>query len=462
MTGAAVVIFWIVTDVAVLAYGGVGLALFWIRMDLWPIRQRLPMEVLAGALFTWLCGVSLATMNVVVDYAPAFWMVYISQLFMLLAADTFTIVALTLWLMFNRTQDQLKIVQSVDDADRLRGAVRQLTIIQALLNRRPRIAYVVVNAVGYTVVAVWYASGYPELFTLVESDLSWDATSPATILENIGVYKMGVCMLLIIFLSYRLRIVSDSLGIKRGLKQVGISSLVGVVIYVFVTGPITGLTGGVVSVNSIVAVINCVIVITLSVHVPVRHSYSHRPGALDQVVCNIGQFEVFLCTTPGFTAFKRHLELEFALENLLFWKAAQDYRRTFAESSSRSARLALDIFQQYLAPNAPFEVNLDGDLLRLFRTNFPPGCGAGDLVQRGVLTRDLFSKASTTVLALMYWNSLGRFREAQPDVWEKFMHGAQEDAILAQFETQHTITIVVKPRGTESNKSLDTQQAGEE
>lgn len=154
--------------------------------------------------------------------------------------------------------------------------------------------------------------------------------------------------------------------------------------------------------------------------------------------------------------------MEFALENLLFWKAAQDYRRTFAESSSRSARLALDIFQQYLAPNAPFEVNLDGDLLRLFRTNFPPGCGAGDLVQRGVLTRDLFSKASTTVLALMYWNSLGRFREAQPDVWEKFMHGAQEDAILAQFETQHTITIVVKPRGTESNKSLDTQQAGEE
>ncbi|CEO96157.1 unnamed protein product (mitochondrion) [Plasmodiophora brassicae] len=449
-------IFWIVLSVATFTYGGIGLAMFYFRMDRWPIRQRLPMEMLAGSVFVWIFALSLSVLNALIDYTPTFWMLFIPATFMLLATDTFTIVTLTLWLMFNRTQDQLKVAQSVDDAGQMRSAVRQLAVVKGLLGRRPRIAYVVANAIVYTIVAVAYTCRYPFLFTVIEMDTTWSSSSPARILEDIGVYKMGISMVLIITLSFRLRIVSDALGIKRSLKRMGCCSLVGLIVYVFASPSLMDVTGHILSVNAVVAILVSVVLLTLAIHIPVWHSYSQQLGALDQAVYDVDLFEVFLSTPEGFATFKKQLESEFALENLLFWKAVQDYRRSFTESSStRTARMALDIFAQYLAPSAPFEVNLDGALLRLFKAKFPSGCSEGDLIQRGILTSDCFNKASTTVLSLMYTNSLGRFREAHPDVWKNFMDLAHENAILAQIGTPHTTIIAVKPGRSGTSRGND-------
>lgn len=263
MKSVGVEAFLFALGVAIFVYGGVGLVLFCLRMDRWPIRQRLPMEMLAGSLFAWIFALSLYATNEYYDRVPFFWSAFLPTFFMVLAADTFTIAALTLWLMFNRTQSQLKIVQAMDKADSVVTDAPKLTIAHGLLDRRPRIAYVVVNAIVYAIVEFWYASRYPGLFTALNDNTYADPTSPASTLVNIGVYKMGVSMVLIIILSYRMRIVSDSLGIKRCLKQIGLCSLVGVVMYAFAIRPITSATGHMVSVNTVVGIVCCTALLTL-------------------------------------------------------------------------------------------------------------------------------------------------------------------------------------------------------
>lgn len=207
-------------------------------------------------------------------------------------------------------------------------------------------------------------------------------------------------------------------------------------------------------------------VLDRSIHIPVRDSYSQQPDPVDQTMGNLGLFESFLCSSEGFETFKsgrpdhlefvanltalfrKHLELELALENLLFWEDVQEYRRTFT-NSPRSAEMALRIYRRYLARNAPFEVNLDGDQLHRFQVIFTPDCNGGDLAQRGQLTKDLFDEARAVVLRLMYTNSFVRFRKARPDSWQNFMDGAREDAILAELET-HTTGVIVEPTWAES------------
>ncbi|CEO96156.1 unnamed protein product (mitochondrion) [Plasmodiophora brassicae] len=448
MNSIGVVVFWAVLGVATFTYGGTGLVLYCARLDRWPIRRRLPMEMLAGSVFAWLFSLSCSITNALVDYMPPFWVVYSNAIFMQLAADTFTIVAWTLWLMFSRTQGQLKIARRATDAENVAQTVRSLAITKGLLSRRARIAYVVGNAIVYTAIAVGYTLRHPDLFTSADADSFSDPTSPTTTLESIGVYKMGVSMTLVIILSIRMRIVSDALGIKRSLKRIGVCSIVGVVIYAFIAQPIRSATGNVVDVNSVVAIVVCAVLLTLSIHIPVRDSYSQQPDPVDQTMGNLGLFESFLCSSEGFETFKKHLELELALENLLFWEDVQEYRRTFT-NSPRSAEMALRIYRRYLARNAPFEVNLDGDQLHRFQVIFTPDCNGGDLAQRGQLTKDLFDEARAVVLRLMYTNSFVRFRKARPDSWQNFMDGAREDAILAELET-HTTGVIVEPTWAES------------
>ncbi|XXQ30074.1 RGS domain-containing protein [Plasmodiophora brassicae] len=103
----------------------------------------------------------------------------------------------------------------------------------------------------------------PELFALVQKQPFWGQASPAKFLESIGVYKMGVSMVAVSILSSRMRIVPDAFGINRALRQIGACSLVGVTIYAFIAGPITNATGGVVSVNSVVAMATSAVMLTL-------------------------------------------------------------------------------------------------------------------------------------------------------------------------------------------------------
>ncbi|XP_028656172.1 regulator of G-protein signaling 1-like [Erpetoichthys calabaricus] len=64
-----------------------------------------------------------------------------------------------------------------------------------------------------------------------------------------------------------------------------------------------------------------------------------------------------LCHRYGVAAFRAFLKSEFSDENLGFWLDCEDYKQT--KSSSQLARKAKKIYNQYIIPQAPTEVNLD-------------------------------------------------------------------------------------------------------
>ncbi|KAG9262679.1 regulator of G-protein signaling 5-like [Astyanax mexicanus] len=68
--------------------------------------------------------------------------------------------------------------------------------------------------------------------------------------------------------------------------------------------------------------------------------------------------ESLLNSKSGLQAFRWFLRSEFSEENLAFWLACQDYRNS---PESKLAEKASSIFSQFINPDAPQEVNLDGE-----------------------------------------------------------------------------------------------------
>uniref|UniRef100_A0A671PLN0 Si:ch211-196h16.12 n=2 Tax=Sinocyclocheilus anshuiensis TaxID=1608454 RepID=A0A671PLN0_9TELE len=68
--------------------------------------------------------------------------------------------------------------------------------------------------------------------------------------------------------------------------------------------------------------------------------------------------ESLLNSKPGVQAFRWFLRSEFSEENLEFWLACEEYK---SASGSRLAARAQNIYKQFINPDAPREVNLDGE-----------------------------------------------------------------------------------------------------
>lgn len=119
---------WVALGLAMFAYGGAGLVLFYIQMGRWPIHSPAPTsgDPVWELVRLDPCAVRLRHERTR-GLLPLFWSVYLPATFMLLAADTFSIAALTLSLMCNRTQDQMSIAHA-SDTSRIAAAVRSLAV----------------------------------------------------------------------------------------------------------------------------------------------------------------------------------------------------------------------------------------------------------------------------------------------------------------------------------------------
>ncbi|XP_016139719.1 regulator of G-protein signaling 4-like [Sinocyclocheilus grahami] len=68
--------------------------------------------------------------------------------------------------------------------------------------------------------------------------------------------------------------------------------------------------------------------------------------------------ESLLNSKPGVQVFRCFLRSEFSEENLEFWLACEEYK---SASGSRLPARAHNIYKQFINPDAPREVNLDGE-----------------------------------------------------------------------------------------------------
>uniref|UniRef100_A0A668ABX3 Regulator of G protein signaling 4 n=1 Tax=Myripristis murdjan TaxID=586833 RepID=A0A668ABX3_9TELE len=86
----------------------------------------------------------------------------------------------------------------------------------------------------------------------------------------------------------------------------------------------------------------------------------------------------------GRTVFTSFLRSEFSEENIDFWVACQDYKKT---SSSKMAARAKLIYQQYVEADSPNEVNLDSATREETRQNLESaGPACFDEAQRKIFT----------------------------------------------------------------------------
>jgi hypothetical protein len=76
-------------------------------------------------------------------------------------------------------------------------------------------------------------------------------------------------------------------------------------------------------------------------------------------------FDDLLASQSGYTSFKKFLIKEFSVENLLFWKAVEEFRMIKAVEEIRDH--AVIIFHNFLEEESPFQVNVPGQIVNQLR-----------------------------------------------------------------------------------------------
>uniref|UniRef100_A0A7M4F825 Regulator of G-protein signaling 16 n=1 Tax=Crocodylus porosus TaxID=8502 RepID=A0A7M4F825_CROPO len=93
----------------------------------------------------------------------------------------------------------------------------------------------------------------------------------------------------------------------------------------------------------------------------------------------------------GLSAFYTFLKTEFSEENLEFWLACEDYKKT--RSKSKLVSKANRIFEEFIQNEAPREVNIDHETRELTRKNLT-GATSACFDEAQAKTRTLMEKDS--------------------------------------------------------------------
>lgn len=116
----------------------------------------------------------------------------------------------------------------------------------------------------------------------------------------------------------------------------------------------------------------------------------------------------------GLAAFSAFLRTEFSDENLDFWLACEEYRKL--KSSSKMAAQAKKIFSEFIAIQAPKEVNLDSYTREATAANMQkPTCDTLHLAQSriyGLMERDSYPRFLRSDL----FQELSGYRSVSPTI----------------------------------------------
>ncbi|XP_005231677.1 regulator of G-protein signaling 16-like isoform X1 [Falco biarmicus] len=102
-------------------------------------------------------------------------------------------------------------------------------------------------------------------------------------------------------------------------------------------------------------------------------------------------FDQLLKSKSGVTAFHTFLKTEFSEENLDFWLACEDFKKT--RSKTKLASKANRIFEEFVQSEAPREVNIDHETREITRKNLS-GATSACFNEAQAKTRTLMEKDS--------------------------------------------------------------------
>ncbi|KAK2509579.1 hypothetical protein MC885_017874 [Smutsia gigantea] len=113
--------------------------------------------------------------------------------------------------------------------------------------------------------------------------------------------------------------------------------------------------------------------------------------------------------TAGLDAFRTFLKSEFSEENVEFWLACEDFKKT--ESAEKIASKAKMIYSEFTEANAPKEINID--------------LSTRDLISKNIAEPTLrcFDEAQKSIYSLRAEDSFPRF--LQSEIYKKLVNSKQ-------------------------------------
>ncbi|XP_040216186.1 regulator of G-protein signaling 8 isoform X1 [Rana temporaria] len=121
---------------------------------------------------------------------------------------------------------------------------------------------------------------------------------------------------------------------------------------------------------------------------------SHRRLTVEEARRWARSFDLLLSHKYGRSAFRAFLQTEFSEENLEFWMACEEYRKT--RSINKLPAKARHIFQEFIDVQAPREVNIDFPTREMTKRNLQhPSLSCFDLAQlrvRSLMERDSYPR----------------------------------------------------------------------
>ncbi|XP_073499406.1 regulator of G-protein signaling 8-like isoform X7 [Phyllobates terribilis] len=125
-----------------------------------------------------------------------------------------------------------------------------------------------------------------------------------------------------------------------------------------------------------------------------KHSQGQKRLSTEEARRWARSFDLLLSHKYGRSAFRAFLQSEFSEENLEFWIACEDYRKT--RSVNKLPAKAHHIFQEFIDVQAPREVNIDFPTREMTKRNLVhPTLSCFDLAQlrvRSLMERDSYPR----------------------------------------------------------------------
>ncbi|KAJ8388175.1 hypothetical protein AAFF_G00136410 [Aldrovandia affinis] len=141
-------------------------------------------------------------------------------------------------------------------------------------------------------------------------------------------------------------------------------------------------------------------------------------------------FESLLANKSGLTAFRAFLMAEFSEENIAFYLACEEYRRT--KSSATLPAKAKSIYDEFIGGDAPKEVNIDHETRGVTKSNLEqPTLSCFDLAQDKIYTlmeKDSYPRFLRSLAYCGRIRGLGQVCSVRPGLPIKVRGWSQRDA----------------------------------
>lgn len=350
------------------AFFGTTIAAFCYKRELLPVRARPFFTTLAIFVCSWLYAGELCAQWIWVDNHPCILTFVVLWPQSVLVFNLFIIRAWLLWFHYKSTSEKCSLTSDLStsfvssEVHKCRWYLKnQHYASDAFLLK------LYVSKTLFELAIVWSnLAANPSLATRMRSvdDVVCDEDGYTIWCYMLVIfYNAALC----IFAAMHFDEVADGFGLKLELKRMGFLGMVGIFVWVLLTLLVED-DHDTFPYSSMWLVVVAVGVTVNSGVYPICRSYKMHQMHIKSLKARLIRNARDRCTADllewlsyaeARELFRRHLRLEFSVENLMFWEAVEEFRNEFKDDCpERNWELARRLANRFMSESAPLQVNL--------------------------------------------------------------------------------------------------------